>query len=325
MIRELIFTLGSKLGLTYCLHRLKKGHLTVLSLHRISEEEDFFFQPIRPDLFIKLLEYVTRKYTVINFQMLNANKNYGKPPLILSFDDGYYDFIDCALPIISKFGIPVNHNLVNSCLNGSTTIWTQELNDIFMHLKNYNIVDNAFINKYGKNFKNCNGNWFIYYEYFFKFLLGIKYNQRKYILDSLLKQYSVYSKYKMINWIDAAKLIECGVEIGSHSYSHDSLSNLTTEEELKNEIYYSIREMENKLNIKVTILAPPNGQCNETIISYAQKIGIKNILLVNNQINLLSNFSTRFNKVNRIGMCNESENEMLLRSELFHSRIRTLK
>ena len=324
-MRELLFKFGNKVGIDCYLHGDKKNHLTVLSLHRISEDRDYFFEPISPEQFTKLLEYVTRKYTIINFELLHKNSTYSKPPLILSFDDGYYDFIEHALPILNRFGVPANHNLVNSCLSGNMTIWTQELNTIFCYLKRNGITDDQIISSKGRPFSDCANSWFNYYQNFFNFLCGIKYSQRKAILDSLKCEYGVRSNYRMMDWSDASKLVRAGIEIGSHSYRHDSLSTLDTEEEMQSEILNSIVEMKKKLEVEISILAPPNGLCNVSIISYAQKIGIKNILLVGDQITSLATLTHDFNVFHRIGMANESESEMILRTELFHSRIRRFR
>src|SRR5689334_14309883 len=110
--------------------RLKgQNSLTVLSLHRISPDIDFFWQPIHPDTFDQLLKYVKKHYEVICFRDLNSlPKTNARPYLILSFDDGYYDYIEYALPLLKKNNLPSNHNLVVSCLESNQLIWTQRLN-----------------------------------------------------------------------------------------------------------------------------------------------------------------------------------------------------
>jgi peptidoglycan/xylan/chitin deacetylase (PgdA/CDA1 family) len=320
--REILFNISNNIGVNWCLRKEKETHLTVLSLHRISEERDYFFQPITPKNFENLLDYVTKKYTIINFEILSQKKIYNKPPLILSFDDGYYDFIDFALPILRKYGLPANHNLVNNCLNGEMKIWTQELNDIFNFLKINKIKNNIIIEKNGRKFSECNNSWFVYYNNFYRYLCGIKYDERNIIIEKLKHEYRVVKSHRMMNWDDAFKLVGAGIEIGSHSYRHDALSSLQTEEEMQLEIRASIEEMKQKLGVNITILAPPNGLYNETIISYAKKIGVKNFLAVNNNITPLKTISSEFNVIERIGMADEGKNEMIARAELFHSKVR---
>ena len=82
------------IGVSSLLRAKKDGLLTVLSLHRISEERNSFWNPIHPKTFDQLLGYVKKNYRVIGFNELE-NENHSKsnkPLLILSFDDGYYDF-----------------------------------------------------------------------------------------------------------------------------------------------------------------------------------------------------------------------------------------
>ena len=321
-MRPLIFNILNNIGISWYLRRRKKDYLTVLSLHRITEERDYFFKPITPINFINLLEYITKKYTVINFDILEENKTYSKPPLILSFDDGYSDFLEFTLPIMKKFGLTANLNLVNNCLNGEMTIWTQELNEIFNYLKNNKITNNNIINTNIKNLDECNNNWFFYYKNFYNYLSKIKYNLRNKILENLKFQYAINSQIKMLNWNDAIKILKEGIEIGSHSYRHDSLNTLDMEEEMQFEILNSILEMKDKLKKNITILALPNGLYNESVILYVKKIGIKNVLLVKNDVTPLKILSSDFNIIDRIGMTNDNQAEMILRTELFHSHFR---
>ena len=88
------------------------------------------------------------------------DKNTKKPKLIFSFDDGYYDFIEYALPVLTKYGLRCNHNVVNSCLNDNHVIWTQKLNDVFNHLKNNQLTSVPVLDEMDISFKD---NWLMYY------------------------------------------------------------------------------------------------------------------------------------------------------------------
>ena len=105
MLRENIFKLLYAFGVPSILRIGKSNQLTILSLHRVSPERDFFFDPIDPIVFRKLLKYVQKHYKVISFQELEDISiiKSKKPLLILSFDDGYVDFYEYALPILTDF------------------------------------------------------------------------------------------------------------------------------------------------------------------------------------------------------------------------------
>ena len=322
-MRDLVFNVASNAGLPFILRNLKGDDVTVLSLHRISNDENFFFDPIRPEIFEKLIQYCLRNYSIVSFA--DINKRTKKQKLVLSFDDGYYDFIEHAVPVLKKYGVPSNHNLVNSCLNDNRVIWTQQLCDLFDVLKINSITDDELITNAGCSFSEVNNNWMSYYVSFFTALLKIKSDAREELIERLCIKYGVESKYRMMTWEDAKYCSsDCDVEIGCHTYNHDSLFTLHSQEELDREIGKSLKEMEGRLGEKVNILAAPNGQVNDDVLKYCRQAGIKYFLLVGDKINPKEQLNGQFNLVNRIGLINEGIARTILRIELFHSKMRNI-
>ena len=319
-MRDTVFKTLNKIGVSKVLRWAKGQSITVISLHRVSEQRDFFFDPIDPKTFEKMIESYSKHYHITSFKDISQKTT--KPKLILSFDDGYYDFIEYALPILKKYGLPCNHNLVNACLSNNSVIWTQKLNDIFNHLKKNNIVKNEIIDKTGSTFNN---DWIAYYISFFKELLKLDSANRNAILEDLACAYNIRSNYRMLNWEDAKNCVEnYDVEIGCHTFNHESLLSITKQNELELEIGNSIDELEEKLGIKVNILALPNGQFNDTVIAYARSIGIKYTLLHNDKVTPAKRLNDHFNLINRIILVNESVDEAMLRTELFHTNFRKI-
>src|SRR5690554_3053054 len=132
-MKKLIFRTIRTFGGAKALRFLNRDVISVLCLHRISNDLDYFFDPIKPSEFEKLVNYCNKYYSITTFSAINEKTE--KPKLIFSFDDGYYDFLENAIPILNRYNLPSNHNFVNSCLNSNTTIWTQKVNDIFNHLR----------------------------------------------------------------------------------------------------------------------------------------------------------------------------------------------
>jgi peptidoglycan/xylan/chitin deacetylase (PgdA/CDA1 family) len=308
-------------GAPWMLRKGRANQLTVLTFHRISNEKDFFFNPIRPADLEQLLTYLMKHYSIIGFKSVNDKTS--KPKLILSFDDGYYDFVENALPILVKYNLPCNLNLVNACLNSNGIIWTQVLNDVFNYLKDNSITDDKIIEKYSPGFDHSGRNWMNYYLSFFRALLNTKKTERNSILDELLKEYPARKTYRMMNWNDAALCTRSDVEIGSHSYTHDSLKTLGSYEEIKLEIDQSIAEIQAKLNMKVNIMAFPNGQYNQMVLDVCASNGLNYVLASDNKTTPLTGLKDKTAVVERIHMVGESVPEMILRSELFHARLRS--
>jgi peptidoglycan/xylan/chitin deacetylase (PgdA/CDA1 family) len=127
----------------------------------------------------------------------------------------------------------------------------------------------------------------------------------------------------MMNWGQVAECTKYRVEIGSHTYSHDTLSTLTDYNCLLNEIQRSKTGIEKNIKRPVDILALPNGQTNADIVKACTDAGISNVLFVDDRVNSWSDFNTnKVNLISRINIIEETPAEMYLRTELFHPIMR---
>ncbi len=102
------------------------------------------------------------------------------------------------------------------------------------------------------------------------------------ILETLNK-YSVTATFFLGGcWINKnkeclKKIIDFGNEIGSHGYYHYSHDKLSLEENV-NEISKSIRIIEDSIDYKVTLFAPPSGAYNQSTIKACEQLNLRVIL-----------------------------------------------
>ncbi|OFX17428.1 MAG: hypothetical protein A2033_07825 [Bacteroidetes bacterium GWA2_31_9] len=270
-IRKLIFLLFYWVGLNSLLYKLKKKNnsvITILCFHRISDEFDFAYPPLKTNIFEKISCYIIKNYEVVD--IFKINKPTKKPKIILTFDDGYKDFIENALPILKKYKMTAIQSVVVDALETGAIFWTQRLNNIINYLfenkcdlkiKTYFLnIDYRFSLKTINNFKID----------IFKILLNYDSKKREKILNYLENAFPLIdkkSKIKMMSWDDMKICIENNIQIASHSYSHSVLSNLEPDRELDIELFESKRIIEEKLNIKVDIFTFPNGVYNDNIVN----------------------------------------------------------
>ena len=104
MAKAVIFpVLGSAQLLRRRLDRVRAaGVTTVLNLHRVAPVDGSSYAPLAPALFEELLAFVTREFSVVTFGELGETSS--KPKLVLSFDDGYRDFVTHAVPAMKRHG-----------------------------------------------------------------------------------------------------------------------------------------------------------------------------------------------------------------------------
>lgn len=325
-MKRFTFSLLKIIGISSLLRFQKKNTLTVLSLHRVSNEKDYFWNPITPETFEKLLQYVTKYYSVTSFENISRlRENYysSKPYLILSFDDGYYDFYEHALPLLRKYNLASNHNIVNNCATHNHIIWTQRLNEIFNYCKENKINLSFLFNGKTISFQSHNGNWLKFYLEMYNLLLKISKVERLEILEKKEQEYSISPVCKMMNWEQVIECSESQVEIGCHTYTHDVLSTITDVNILHKEIIQSAIEIEKKVGKKCNVLALPNGSGNEKIAELVESYGMQYVLYVDDKINNFSHLKgNNIKDIYRINLVEESIVEMIFRIELFHTKIR---
>jgi peptidoglycan/xylan/chitin deacetylase (PgdA/CDA1 family) len=118
LVKQFALTyLASPWRLRRRLERLSRTDaVTILSLHRVAPADGSSYPPMDPGLFDRLLAFCQSHFEVVVFAELAAKRKSGKPRLILSFDDGYKDFLEYAVPILEKHDLRANQNIIASCV-----------------------------------------------------------------------------------------------------------------------------------------------------------------------------------------------------------------
>lgn len=101
----------------------------VLSLHRVSPDRNDFYPPIHPRAFDELVSFLVSRFEVTTFSGAARTGEGGRPVAVLSFDDGYHDFVEHAMPILARYGVRANQNVIGSTVLSARAPWTQRLMD----------------------------------------------------------------------------------------------------------------------------------------------------------------------------------------------------
>lgn len=116
--KQLVFTaFGSPPMLARKLRAIREADaLTILNLHRVAPPDGSAYAPLSPRLYEYLLRFVRKHFEPVTIAELDRPSASGRPRLIISFDDGHADFATYAVPLIEKYGIRANQNIIAECV-----------------------------------------------------------------------------------------------------------------------------------------------------------------------------------------------------------------
>ena len=116
-MKQLIYgTMGTHFRVRRRLRAMQsKGRYAVLNLHRVAPADGSAYRPLEPSLFRALMSEISRRCRIATFEDVDSDRS-DRPTVVLSFDDGYSDFVEYAMPIMAEFDIRSNINLIPECI-----------------------------------------------------------------------------------------------------------------------------------------------------------------------------------------------------------------
>lgn len=283
-IREAVFKTCYYINLNKTIIRAHNLHrkITILCFHGISDQHNAAYPPLRIDHFERILKYINKHFHVIILSEIDKEYSGEKPLMVITFDDGYKDFIDNALPLLVKHNLPATQNIIVECADTGLPFWTQRLNNILNYIyltkADYIFKHNEFEIRFDKKHRFDHFN-----QRILKLLLGYNNDERLSIIKSLESEFPEYHKkgINMMNWEDLRECINNNVEIGSHSLTHDSLVTIQDDKTLYEEIKGSKQIIFDNLNVEVETFTFPNGLYNENIVNICVDSGYRYLLSTN--------------------------------------------
>lgn len=284
----------------------RQNKLVVLNLHRVSPTENAFWPPLHPYVFEELLIFLKKNFAVCRFD--NANLVQERPSAIISFDDGYYDFIEYALPLLDKYKMPVNMNIIPRCATSGIPIWNVRLYD-FLQQAPQSLINEIRFPGFDLKLNDHS-------ESRLRFGLGLsRFLKQRPRLEREELWHAIEQVFEKISFeltrmmtTNEIKQIAARTEIGVHSFSHESMgfeNNGFFEEDFgKCRSYFS-----DELELPLTIYAFPNGSYRPEQIDFLRRNGIEHILLVDEKF-----ADGQSDVFPRLTMYGDSANEVRMRS-----------
>ncbi|PCI66335.1 MAG: hypothetical protein COB38_10290 [Gammaproteobacteria bacterium] len=196
--------------------------------------------------------------------------------VVLTFDDGFKDNFKFLLPILKKHKVPATYYINSSVIDSKKNLWFQSVINFFFAIEENVVKIDLSKKEYDlssadKRYKAA----FDFMQYLQANYKPDKFHEVIYSVagDKALPDESDYH----LSW-DELKILneESLITIGAHSYNHYPLA-YCDEEQSKFEIEKSVKDLEEKLSIKIKHFSYPRGHVedfNDWHIKVLKDLGI---------------------------------------------------
>ena len=276
-VKSLILPLGYYFPLNKIFSN--KRNYAVLCYHRIAENDKILNKnnplsglEVHQDIFEEQVMFLKKKFKILSLNELKKHIEQKKDDFVISitFDDGYLDNINLALPILEKHNVPATIFVITRFLEKNDFMWWYFL---WENLNNQKFI---YINSQKIYLKN-EADMINWYGILSKEVINLNYREQKDYLDKVFgNQFNFDYKDLIFDFDQLADLSKNNlIEIGSHTLTHAKLTSLNNDEIFK-ELSVSKKIIEEKIKKKVNFLAYPYGSTNEVndkIIKIAEQVG----------------------------------------------------
>jgi peptidoglycan/xylan/chitin deacetylase (PgdA/CDA1 family) len=281
-LKALFFTLLRVLGEERRLYRrIRRARpLVVLNPHQVRPEPNPFWSPLHPRLFEELLRFVSGRFFVTTFANAHQNDT-DRPSLILSFDDGYHDYLEHAVPLLEKFGLPSNQNVIGDCVVTGRAPAIVRVCD-FLNQAPRSLIDELELPGFGRRLGGEGDRERTVYGLalcaFLKSRPRAEAAPLWEIVEAHMRRLDRFRPSRMMTAGEIRQVVDRH-EIGAHSYSHDSMEYETLAT-FGEDFERCAAVFRDQLSLPLTIYAFPNGSYRPCQVEWLRSRGVEHVLLV---------------------------------------------
>lgn len=243
---------------------LSRRHPKILMYHRLSSEGTA--GTIGVDIFKEQMEILRDRFTPMSLTHLLEANHFGDVPdnaVVVTFDDGYHDFVEFGLPVLKELRIPATLFATTGFVSGELWLWPDQIRYALDNTRQSSL-DLPFNSIKMSLRKEKEKIWNTIADY----CMTINNEEKKAFIEKLYDDLDVVmprsapEKYRALTWEELRAAVKDGIEVGSHSHSHPILTKLEYAD-LERELIISKDRIHRELGVYPTVFCYPNGQKND--------------------------------------------------------------
>jgi peptidoglycan/xylan/chitin deacetylase (PgdA/CDA1 family) len=174
--------------------------------------------------------------------------------LSITFDDGYHDNAEQALPVLQALGVPATFFITTRYLDGGM-MWNDRVTAALRHWPEP-MID---LTAHGLGLVELGTDRAAALHALLPCVKYLPYGEREALADELFERSAAPAARMMMDATAIRSLCEAGMEIGGHTVSHPILCKLSAHA-AEREIADNKRTLENIAGHQLTLFAYPNGR-----------------------------------------------------------------
>ena len=261
----------------------RADRVLVLNLHSVDPSPKPFWPALHPRLFAGLLEWLRGRCTVTLPSTLAevARTDAIRPLVVLSFDDGYRDFVEHAMPILDRFGLKANQNVIGQSVESGRPPQIVQFSD-FLNAAPTSLLRELPVPRFnGRHVSDDPLDKERFGASIMNHLKQMPPAAREPVWEELqgpMSKVEIERPTRMMSSEDVAAAAAAGHEIGSHSYSHESMEFVDDDDFVED--FERSRRVLAEVNCDATVYAFPNGSYRQHQIELLRDLGVQHMLLV---------------------------------------------
>ena len=206
--------------------------LVVLIYHRVIElPSDPQMLAVSPSRFREQLQALQASFDILRFEQSWADIQ--RPTVIITFDDGYADNLEYALPILEKLDIPATFFIATGYVGGDREFWWDELERVLLCSSGGEVLNRVGVVDLDRTY-DCNlvGEREALYQFLHPQLKTLSLKEREASMAELASVVTgtpePRSSHRVLSTSELAKLAASPMAtIGAHTVCHQPLSSLS--------------------------------------------------------------------------------------------------
>ncbi|WP_372985199.1 polysaccharide deacetylase family protein [Marinobacter sp.] len=229
--------------------------------------------------FKEQLDIISKHFRVMTLkELITANDKGDRTDnvVVLTFDDGYYDFYQYAFPILKERGLSATLFITTGFVDKNLWLWPDQL----MYCLKNSKKNKVFVEALGKQYYLPEETIKCWHD-IANLCLSLDEELKNATVNRVFENTGVTklvnppNEYSAVTWEQLAEMVDDGLEVGSHSHTHPILTRVGSGQ-LKNELIRPISLIKRKLGLEDIGFCYPNGESgdfNELVKKEVQSAG----------------------------------------------------